>query len=242
MPRRCRVHLDEVPLHIVQRGHNREPCFFAEADYGIYLHWLAAALRDAQCALHAYALMTNHVHLLVTPRRAVLVPKLLIALGRRYVQHINTTYHRTGTLWESRYKSSLIDAASYLLTCMRYIELNPVCAGMVRDPADYRWTSYRANGLGRSDRLLTPHAVYAGLGHDDLARQAAYRELFRHELDREVVSDIRRALDRGNPLGNQRFREALERALGRACLARPRGRPRLAERHPHPQSNDTALV
>jgi putative transposase len=242
MPRRRRVHLDEVPLHIVQRGHNREPCFFAEADYGNYLHWLAAALRDAQCALHAYALMTNHVHLLVTPRRAALVPKLLIALGRRYVQHINTTYQRTGTLWDSRYKSSLIDAASYLLTCMRYIELNPVRAGMVRDPADCRWTSYRANGLGRSDGLLTPHAVYAGLGHDVSARQAAYRELFRHELDREVVSDIRLALDRGNPLGNQRFREAIERALGRACLARPRGRPRSAERHLDRQSIDPALV
>ena len=242
MPRRRRVHLDEVPLHIVQRGHNRDPCFFAEADYGVYLRWLAVALLDAQCALHAYALMTNHVHLLVTPRKAALVPKLLIVLGRRYVQHINVTYQRTGTLWDSRYKSSLIDAPSYMLTCMRYIELNPVHAGMVRDPADYRWTSYRANGLGRPDRLLTHHAVYAALGHDDSRRQAAYRELFRLGLDCEVVSDIRLALERGNPLGNQRFRDAIERALGRACLARPRGRPRLAERHPGPRSSDPGLV
>lgn len=230
MPRRRRVHLDDVPLHIVQRGHNRQPCFLAEADYDVYLHWLAVALRDAQCVLHAYALMTNHVHLLVTPRRAPLVPNLLIALGRRYVQHVNTTYRRTGTLWDSRYKSSLIDAPAYLLTCMRYIELNPVRAGIVRDPADYRWTSYRTNGLGRPDRLLTPHSVYTGLGRDDSARQAAYRLLFRHELDREIVSDIRQAIARGNPLGNQRFRDAIERALGRACLARPRGRPRLAGR------------
>jgi putative transposase len=240
MPRRRRVHLDDVPLHIVQRGHNREPCFFAETDYGIYLHWLAEALRDAHCALHAYALMTNHVHLLVTPRRAALVPKLLIALGRRYVQRINSAYQRTGTLWDSRYKSSLIDAPAYLLACMRYIELNPVRAGMVRDPADYRWTSYRANGLGRPDGLLTSHAVYAGLGHDDLTRQAAYRELFRHELDCEVISDIRLALERGNPLGNQRFREAIERALGRACIARPRGRPRSTDRHPDRQGVDAA--
>ena len=228
-------------MRIVQRGHNREPCFFAEADYGGYLHWLAAAPGDAQCALHAYALMTNHVHLLVTPRRVALVPKLLIALGRRYVQHINATHQRTGTLSDSRYKSSLIDAASYLLTCMRYIELNPVRAGMVRDPADFRWTSYRANGLGHSNRLLTPHAVYAGLGQDDSARRAAYRDLFRLELDREVVSDIRLALDRGNPLGNQRFREAIERKPGRACLARPRGRPRLSERHPDCRCTDAAL-
>ena len=97
MARRPRVHLDDVPLHIVQRGHNREPCFFAEADYRVYLHWLGPALRDAQCALHAYALMTNHVHLLVTPRQAVLVPKLLISLGRRYVQYVNNRYRRTGT-------------------------------------------------------------------------------------------------------------------------------------------------
>ncbi|MEO8754758.1 MAG: transposase [Casimicrobiaceae bacterium] len=230
MPRRRRIHVDEVPLHIVQRGHNREPCFFVDADYRAYVHWLAAALGEAQCVLHAYALMTNHVHLLVTPRHSMLVPKLVISLGRRYVQYINTKYRRTGTLWDSRYKSSLVDEEPYLLACMRYIELNPVRAGMVRDPADYQWTSYRANGLGRRDELLTRHGVYMALGNEDAARQAAYRELFRHELDREVVGDIRIALDRGNPLGNSRFREAIERALGRPCVARPRGRPRLALR------------
>ena len=110
MPRRPRIHLDGVPLHIVQRGHNREPCFFAEEDYHAYLHWLGEALQKGRCALHAYALMTNHVHLLLTPKRAESMPRLIIALGRRYVQYINTTYRRTGTLWDSRYKSSLIEA------------------------------------------------------------------------------------------------------------------------------------
>src|SRR5882672_568377 len=117
MPRRPRVHLDGVPLHIVQRGHNREPCFFAEDDYSSYLHWLGEALAEFDCALHAYVLMTNHVHLLLTPGKAEAVPKLIISLGRRYVQYVNRSYRRTGTLWDSRYKSSLVQAETYLLAC-----------------------------------------------------------------------------------------------------------------------------
>ena len=124
MPRRPRIHLDGIPLHIVQRGHNREPCFFAEDDYSSYLHWLSEALAETECALHAYVLMTNHVHLLLTPKKAAAVPRLLMSLGRRYVQYVNRTYRRTGTLWDSRYKSSLVQADNYLLTCQRYIELN----------------------------------------------------------------------------------------------------------------------
>jgi len=124
-PAARRVHLDGQPLHIVQRGHNREACFLAEEDYHTYLHWLAEALAESQCKLHAYVLMTNHVHLLLTPRHADTIPRLIISLGRRYVQYINQTHRRTGTLWDSRYKSSLIHADSYLLACQRYIELNP---------------------------------------------------------------------------------------------------------------------
>jgi putative transposase len=138
MPRRTRVHLDGLPLHIVQRGHNRAPCFFAEEDFHTYLHWLGEALKEAEAQLHAYVLMTNHVHMLLTSARAARVPALLMSLGRRYVQYINRSYRRTGTLWDSRYKSSLVDAERYLLTCQRYIELNPVRAGMVDDPAQYR--------------------------------------------------------------------------------------------------------
>lgn len=194
MPRRQRVHLDDVPLHIVQRGHNREPCFFGDEDCFTYLHWLGEALTETGGQLHAYALMTNHVHLLVTPHRAATVPKLIISLGRRYVQYINTSYRRTGTLWDSRYKSSLIQAETYLLTCMRYIELNPVRATMVEDPAHYRWTSYRANALGQTSPLLVPHSVYLSLGATDKARQAAYRHLFRYHLDEEMVSELRLAV------------------------------------------------
>ena len=142
MPRRPRVHLDGVPLHIAQRGHNREPCFLVEEDYSTSLHWLGEALGEAECKLHAYVLMTNHVHLLLTPKKAQGVPRLVIFLGRRYVQYINRSYRRTGTLWDSRYKSSLIQAETYLLACQRYIELNPVRAAMVDDLTHYRWSSY----------------------------------------------------------------------------------------------------
>ena len=226
MPRRARIHLDGVPLHIVQRGHNREPCFFAEDDYRSYLHWLGEALAEAGCALHAYALMTNHVHLLLTPRKAEAVAKLVMSLGRRYVQYINRNYRRTGTLWDSRYKSSLVQAETYLLACQRYIELNPVRAAMVNDPALYSWTSYRANGLGQPDARLTPHPLYRALGRDDAERQAAYRALFRAHLDRAAIDDIRRALNQGQPVGNARFYAKIEQMTGIRREAKPRGRPR----------------
>jgi putative transposase len=225
MPRRPRVHLDGVPLHIVQRGHNREPCFFAEDDYASYLHWLGEALGEAECALHAYVLMTNHVHLLLTPKRAAAVPQLIISLGRRYVQYINRSYKRTGTLWDSRYKSSSVQAETYLLVCQRYIELNPVRAAMVDDPAHYRWTSYRANALGQTDARLTPHTLYLALGRGDQERRANYRALFRAQLDRAAIDDIRLALNQSQPLGNARFYEKIERVTGQRREARPRGRP-----------------
>ena len=227
MPRRPRVHLDGVPLHIVQRGHNREPCFFGEEDYQAYLHWLGEALKKERCALHAYALMTNHVHLLITPTHAESIPRLIIALGRRYVQYINTTYRRTGTLWDSRYKSSLIQAETYLLACQRYIELNPVRAAMVDDPAHYRWTSYRHNALGQANPYLMPHPLYLALGQDDKTRQAAYRSLFRAQLDHDAIRDIRLALNQSQPLGNSRFYAKIEAMTGQRREAKPRGRPRV---------------
>jgi putative transposase len=226
MPRRVRVHLAGLPLHIVQRGHNRDACFFAEVDYLAYRHWLGEALKATGCLLHAYVQMTNHAHLLLTPPAPEAVPELMISLGRRYVQYINKRYGRTGTLWDSRYKSSLIQAERYLLLCQRYIELNPVRAGMVDDPAHYRWSSYRANGLGQPDPLLTPHALYASLGRDDAERLGAYRALFRPELDGEAIDDIRLALQQGQPLGNSRFLDSIERVTGQRREAKPRGRPR----------------
>jgi putative transposase len=226
MPRRLRIHLDGVPLHIVQRGHNREPCFFGDDDYHAYLHWLREALKKERCALHAYALMTNHVHLLITPELSASVPRLIIALGRRYVQYINVTYHRTGTLWDSRYKSSLIQAETYLLNCQRYIELNPVRAAIVDDPAQYTWSSYRHHALGQDNPYLSPHPLYLALGKNDKARQAAYRNLFRTELDNEAISDIRLALQQNQPLGNSRFYAKIEATTGQRREPKQRGRPK----------------
>lgn len=228
MPRRQRIHLNGVPLHIVQRGHNRQPCFFAEEDYHTYLHWLGEALRKEHCALHAYALMTNHVHLLLTPQDAEAVPNLIIAIGRRYVQYINTVYRRTGTLWDSRYKSSLIQAETYLLSCQRYIELNPVRANMVDDPANYRWSSYRSNALGLGNELLTPHPLYLSLGADGKERQSVYHALFRPQLDGDAIDDIRLALNQSQPLGNERFYQHIQQMTGQRREVKPRGRPRKA--------------
>jgi putative transposase len=142
MPRRPRIHLDSVPLHIVQRGHNREACFFDEQDRHAYLGWLRDALPREHCQLHAYVLTINHVHLLLTPEHAASAPRLIISVGRRYVQYINRAYGRAGTLWDGRYESSLVQADTYLLVCQRYIELYPVRAGMVSDPGGYPWSSY----------------------------------------------------------------------------------------------------
>ena len=227
MPRRPRIQLDGAPLHIVQRGQNREPCFFGEEDYLSYLHWLGEALAETECRLHAFVLMTNHVHLLLTPKRAAAVPRLIMSLGRRYVQYINRSHRRTGTLWDSRYKSSPIQAETYLLACMRYIELNPVRAAMVDDPAHYRWTSYRHNGLGQADSRVSPHPLYLALGGADRERQAAYRALFRPQPDEAAIDGIRLALNQNQPLGNSRFYARIEKMTGQRREARPRGRPRL---------------
>jgi putative transposase len=222
MPRRPRIKLAEVPQHIVQRGINREPCFFAEEDYHCYLHWLKKSAVDWGCVIHAYVLMTNHVHLLVTSQRADGVAKMMQSIGRRYVQYINRSYRRTGSLWEGRFKSSVVQAEEYLLTCMRYIELNPVRASMASDPAQYRWSSYGYNGLGQANERITPHPLYLSLGADEVTRQGEYRGLFRSQLDDEALGDIRLALAQGQPLGNKRFIEVTCAAVG---VRRARGKP-----------------
>lgn len=242
MPRRPRIHLPDVPIHLVQRGHNRDACFFTDEDFLAYREWLGEALKKSGCALHVYVLMTNHVHLLLTPPCAEAVSKLIMSLGRRYVQYINKTYRRSGTLWDSRYKSSLVHAEDYLLLCQRYIELNPVRAGMTDDPAHYQWSSYRANGLGKADALLTPHGLYLAMDGDAAKRQVAYRALFRSELDHEALANIRLTLDQGQPLGKARFLDKIERMIGRRCEVRPRGRPRKISRPDELQQEQQALL
>jgi putative transposase len=178
MPRGPRLRMAGLPVHVVQRGHNRSPCFFAEPDYLAYLTHLQELAPRFACAVHAYVLMTNHVHLLVTPDAADGISMLMKHLGQRYVQYINRRYKRSGTLWEGRFRSGIVLDEAHLLASHCYIELNPVRAGMVDDPADYPWSSYRTNALGMHDATVNTHSLYLTLGGDELSRRAAYRGLF----------------------------------------------------------------
>ena len=215
MPRRARVRYAGVPLHVIQRGNNRTACFFAEQDYRFYLYQLEELARRFECGVHAYVLMTNHVHLLITPSETDSASLLMKHPGQRYVQYVNRVYRRSGTLWEGRFKSSLVQRQGYLLKCQRYIELNPVRAGMVPHPRDYPWSSYRVNGDLRNSALVTPHDGYVALGETPEQRAAAYRCLFQFELDEEDLKEIRSAANGGFALGNQRFKDDLAAMLGR---------------------------
>lgn len=225
MPRRARLALPCVPLHLIQRGNNRQACFFADEDYRFYLDWLAESAGKTGCRIHAYVLMTNHVHLLVSADRAEAPGALMKALGQRYVQYVNRVYRRSGTLWEGRFRSCPIQEEAYLLACQRYIELNPVRAGMVDHPGEYRWSSYRANGQGEDGALVRPHTLYEALGLNAALRQAAYRELFRHELEPSLVDEIRRATNGNFLLGDERFAADVAATLGRRVSPGKSGRP-----------------
>lgn len=238
MPRRPRVVLPHIPLHLIQRGNNRQVCFVADEDYLFYLDWLKEFSGKTGCRIHAYVLMTNHVHLLVSADRGESPGALMKALGQRYVQYFNRTYRRSGSLWEGRYRSCLTQAEEYLLTCQRYIELNPVRAGMVEHPADYRWSSYRANAQGEENALVTPHEMYLGLGTTEASRLTAYRELFRYELEPGLVDQIRQASNGNFALGSARFAEEIASALGRRVTPGKSGRPR---KLPEPESGDLFL-
>ena len=226
MPRKPRIYLPDMPAHVVQRGNNRNACFFSEEDYLFYLECLSNGLRRYHVKLHAYVLMTNHVHLLLTPTDATGISCLLQQVGRLYVLYINKSYRRSGTLWEGRHKASLVDAEHYLLACYRYIEMNPVTARMVATPDEYRWSSYAGHAWGKPNRLISGHELYDRLGHNPEARQFAYRELFRHSLSDKDTHAIRESLAFNYPLGNDRFREQVESALGRKVGEKQRGRPR----------------
>ncbi|OGI38523.1 MAG: transposase [Candidatus Muproteobacteria bacterium RBG_16_62_13] len=225
MPRKPRFYLPDIPAHVVQRGNCRQATFFADEDYAAYLNWLHEGARQQGCALHAYALMTNHVHLLVTPQDSEAISRLIQFVGRHYVMYVNHTYAKSGTLWEGRHKGCVISSDDYLLACMRYIELNPVRAGMVASPDDYRWSSYRINAAGGGHDAITPHPLYLALGKDRKTRGDAYRELFRSALDSDRVHAIRATVQTGTPLGNECFKQQIERTLQRQVGQARRGRP-----------------
>jgi len=232
MPRLPRYVLPGVPQHIIQRGNNRQAIFACEEDYRVYLDWLRRAAEQYGLRIHAYVLMTNHVHLLATPGAEDSIGKTLQSLGRRYVQYFNHRYARTGTLWESRYRATVIDSDSYLLACSRYIELNPVRAAMVREPGEYPWSSYRCNAMGQKDGLVSEHDLYRGLGRVAEQRQEAYRALFQDAVARELLTAIRDATNKGWALGNERFRVQVEAMTARRAAPLPRGRPRKIDSDP----------
>ncbi len=225
MARLGRYFVADQPLHVIQRGNNRQPIFFEDENYARYRSWLAEAAAEYGCVLHAYVLMTNHVHLLATPKKKESLPRLMQSLGRRYVRYINDEYGRTGTLWEGRYRAAPIDSDEYFLACCRYIELNPVRARMVGHPRDYAWSSYAAHALGKPDELVGDHPLFRRLGRSIAERQRAYRALFRSKLDEAFIDDLRAATNGGWALGDSRFRREIAKAAKRRVAPLPKGRP-----------------
>jgi putative transposase len=229
MPRRARLSLPGIVWHIVQRGNNRTDCFHTDADFIFYLEHLGRLSEKFRCAVHAYVLMANHVHLLLTPEERESAPALMKHLGQCYAQYANRSYGRSGTLWEGRFRSCLMQGDANVLACYRYIELNPVRAGIVTAPDQYVWSSYRSNAIGEIVPWLRPHKQYLLIGPDREARVSSYRHLFDLRLEEEWIAKIRRATNGNYALGDQRFEKRIERLLGQRAAWRKPGRPAKAE-------------
>ena len=219
------------PQHVIIRGNNREPIFYADEDYQFYLEKLKKACEKHSCDIHAYVLMTNHVHLLITPHKKDSISKVIQMLGRYYVQYFNYTYQRTGTLWEGRYKATLIDSEHYALGCYRYIELNPVRAEMVNHPADYPWSSYKFNALGDENSLVVPHELYSRLGKTLQERCKTYRALFDVDVPQKTVEEIREATNKSWILGSDYFKDMIEDRINRPMTPRKRGGDRKSQNY-----------
>jgi putative transposase len=227
MARLPRLTVPGYPHHIIQRGNNRQPIFADRADYELLLGLIDEHARKQQVAIHAYVLMSNHFHLLATPETAAGIPQMMQAIGRRYVRNYNLRHARSGTLWEGRYRSTLIQAERYLLACMVYIDLNPVRAGMVADPAEYAWSSHQHYIGRRADRLVTPHALYWELGNTPFARDQAYADLVRAGLSRAQEQALTDSALRGWALGEANYVAELQRRTERRVARAQAGRPRL---------------
>lgn len=225
MPRQPRYFVPHMPQHVIQRGVDRQPVFFEARDYELYLETLRAASSEYDCSIHAYVLMANHTHLLISPGTQRSLPLLMQAMGRGYVQKLNRLYGRTGPLWQGRYKASLIQDDLYLLTCYRYIEMNPVRAGMVKHPGDYLYSSYRRNALGKPDNFLKAHSVYESLATTREQRLTAYKTLFADEIDPDMLDLVRSTANACLVLGNEEFKNQIEAMLGRSVRPGKAGRP-----------------
>ncbi len=226
MARLPRIYVKNQPQHIIQRGKNHEQIFTDKQDYLFYLKCLQEASKIHKLNIHAYVLMPDHMHLLASPQQENSIGKVMQSIGQRYAQYFNHKYERTGTLWDGRYKATLLESGPYLLTCMRYIELNPVRANKASQPKEYPWSSYCCNALGDSNGFLKPHRVYQQLGKEVKERKKAYRALFRRRLPSETIEDIRNATNKAWVLGGDRFKKKMEKLSGRRVDPLPRGRPK----------------
>lgn len=222
MPRRARIVVPGLPLHVVQRGNNKAVCFLSDDDHRFYLHQLARLSGETACGIHAYCLMTNHAHLLLTPRYPESCSRLMRRLDLLHSQYMNRKYCRTGSLWEGRFRSCVVESETYLLRCYRYIESNPVRAGMVSRPDEYPWSSYGFNALGEDASWITPHAEYLRLGSSAAERSVQYRALFEVDVDARAIRD---ATNGNHALGSKSFVDELEKTLGRRVTPGRPGRP-----------------
>ena len=227
--------LPDLAAHVTQRGHNRDACFRDAQDFGLYRRWLAEYADRTGCLVHAYVLMTNHVHLLVTGRSSLSVSSMMQRLSQRYTQYVNRRYRRSGSLWEGRFHSCLVGEDDYVLACYRYLELNPVRAGMVARPADYRWSSHRSNIGDSGDCFLVPHDTYCRLGRTPEARRQAYLALFQGSGEPGLATAIGQATGGTAAIGSPRFVTGIESRCGRRAVPRKPGRPQNRENRDRPR-------
>ena len=213
-----------IPVHIIQRGNNRSDCFYENLDKGYYFQLLKAATDSFPVRIHAWVFMSNHVHLLLTPKESDSVSNMMQFVGREYVRYFNRKYLRTGTLWDGRFKSCLVETERYFLVCQRYIELNPVRAGLACEPAAFHWSSFNSNALGIDSSLLTPHEVYLRLGNTQAKRLAAYLALFNEPIPQKQLDEIRFALNKGLVLGSGKFKDRIAMESGQRTRPGKRGR------------------
>jgi len=226
MARLPRYTIINQPQHIIQQGRDGQQIFFEDQDYQYFHDCLDAAAYNYQLEVHAYVLMPNHVHILATPGNTDSISRTTQSIGRNYVQYFNECFGGSGTLWEGRYRATVVQSKQYLLDCSRYIELNPVRNGLVKKPADYRWSSYAHNALGKDDEMITAHREYLQLGDDDKARIKAYRALFKQKLGAELIQQITDATLKGWALGDNNFARKIEKLSGRRANQLPKGRPK----------------
>lgn len=226
MARRPRLAVPSLPHHVIQRGNNRQAIFFTDADYRVFLRHLAKAKERYPCRVYAYVLMTNHVHLLVEPLASEHLSLFMQSVGRRYVRYVNEVYHRSGTLWEGRFKSAVVSSDAYLLACSRYIELNPVRAQIAARPDAYPWSSVHFHTQGTPNPLLDEDPAYLSLGDTTAQRQGVYRGWLAAGVPQGEWPTIREATHKGLLIGPEPFQRQIEAAVGRRLIGEHRGRPR----------------